>query len=76
MTATQAAIHAFVRDFRARHPYGPSLMEIAAACGISHQAVHKQLAAMQSAGIVRHDVSVARSVAIIQLAEAEATAML
>jgi DNA-binding IclR family transcriptional regulator len=76
MTDTQFAIRAYIRDFRETHPYGPSQEEIAAAVGISQQAVQKQLTAMQVAGWVRHDVSVARSVVAIQLAEVEMSGML
>jgi DNA-binding IclR family transcriptional regulator len=76
MTDTQFAIRAFIRDFRETHPYGPSQGEIAAAVGISQPAVHKQLCAMQQAGWIRHDVSVARSVIEIQLAESATADML
>lgn len=66
MTTTQTAIYAFIRDFRSVHPYGPTYQDIATELRISPQAVHYQVLRMQVAGLLRHEVSVARSLDVIQ----------
>jgi DNA-binding Lrp family transcriptional regulator len=71
MIATDNALVAFLRDFRANHAYGPTYREIASELRISFQAVHQRVELLKRAGKVRHEPSIARSLDIIQVAEAE-----
>lgn len=61
------SILAFIRDYQAKHGYSPSMREIGAYAGIDNVShIQFYIKRLVTAGKIRHEPRVARSIVVIQ----------
>lgn len=61
MTLKQRRIWEFIKSFRTKHGYSPSLDEIADHFGVMRNAVNQQLFAMEKRGRIKRIPTISRS---------------
>jgi repressor LexA len=57
------AILAYIKSFRAKHPYGPTIREIQAACGLSSPSISEyNLGLLERDGLIVRERRISRSI--------------